>query len=355
MTETEKYEQIEQYLRGDMNQEDKRSFEEKIKADRDLALEVEQHAGIIRGLKSMAKKSVIKNKLDTYHAELELKQLKPVRGIRRYMNVNSPVFAVAASLALLVAVTAFLLTDHVSEKQTAYYRELSIDVNILKKDQNKILNQIKEGQKSTATPEIIDEKYRGTAFAISQDGYLITSYHIIKGAKTIYIENSSGKFKAELVSADKDMAILKIIDTTFTSFTGLPYSIKSKSTELGEDVFTLGYPREDIVYGAGSVSASTGYEGDTVSFQVSVPVNPGNSGGPLFDAQGNLIGLILGKHSESEAAAFALRSAYIIEALKQAGQKKPITVNKKNSIKFLKRSEQLKKIKNYVFVVKAYN
>jgi serine protease Do len=354
MTETEKHEQIEQYLRGAMNPDDKKAFEERLRSEPGFANEVEQHSKIIQGLKSMDKKSRIKNKLDVYHAELELKQLKPAGGIRRFMNVNSPIFAVAASLALLVAVTAFLLTDHVSDKQTAYYKELSLDVNKIKKDQNVILNQIKEGQKSTV-PEIIDEKYRGTAFAISQDGYLITSYHIIKGAKTIYIENSSNKFKAELVSADKDMAILKITDEAFKSFNGLPYSIKFKATELGEEVFTLGYPREDIVYGEGSVSAATGYEGDTVSFQVSVPVNPGNSGGPLFDAQGNLIGLILGKHSESEAAAFALRSTYIIEALKKTGEENAIAVSKKNSIKFLKRSEQLKKIRDYVFVVKAYN
>jgi serine protease Do len=352
MNEIEKYEQIELYLRDGMNSFDKKSFEEQLKTDSALALEVEQHRKIIAGLKNLDKKTRIKNKLDIFHAELKSEQLKP-KGLRRFLNIDNSVLAVAASLALIMALTAIFVTDHVRNKQKAYYTELSIDVDKIKKDQNVILNQIKEDQKTV--PEIIPEKYRGTAFAISRDGYLITSYHIIKGAKTIYIENDSNKFKAELVSSYRDMAVLKINDTTFKSFGTLPYSIKSKTTELGEDVFTLGYPREDIVYGEGSVSAATGYEGDTVSFQVSVPVNPGNSGGPLFDAQGNIIGLILGKHSESEAAAFALRSAYIIEALKKADEEKPIAVNKKNSIKYLKRSDQLKKIRNFVFVVKAYN
>jgi len=354
MTEIEKYEQIELYLRDAMNPEDKEFFEEQIKNDSALALEVEQHRKIIAGLKNLGQKSVIKNKLDAYHVELKSEEAKQVKGLRRYLSVNSPLFSVAASLALLLAITAFLLTDHVSNKQTAYYKELSKEVTGIKKDQNNIKNQIREGQKPS--PETIPEKYRGTAFAISQDGYLITSYHLIKGARLIYIENSNNKkFKADMIYADNDMAILKINDTTFTSLPPLPYMIKSKSTEVGENVFTLGYPREDIVYGEGSVSAATGYEGDTISLQVSVPVNPGNSGGPLFDAQGNVIGLILGKHSESEAAAFALKSSFIIEGLKIAGEEKTIPVNKKNSIKYLKRSEQLKKIRDYVFVVKAYN
>ncbi|MFL5728115.1 MAG: S1C family serine protease [Cytophagaceae bacterium] len=353
MTDTEKYEQIEKYLKGFMDSGEKISFEEKMKADPQFALEVQEHQKITDGLQSMGKRSTLKNKLDSIHAEMELKKLKkPASGIRRFLNVDSPVFAVAASLALLLAITAFLLTDHVSNKQTSNYQELSSKVIDLEQDQKSLKIQLKEKKKS---PEVLPEKFRGTAFAISQDGYLITSYHIIKGARSIYIENGKSRFKADLVYADKDMAVLKINDSTFSSFKGLPYSVKPKSTELGENVFTLGYPREDIVYGEGSVSASTGYEGDTISFQVSVPVNPGNSGGPLFDSEGNVIGLIMAKHSQSDATAFALRSSYIMQALKKATDEKPIAVNKKNSIRYLKRSEQLKKIRDYVFVVKAYN
>ena len=125
---------------------------------------------------------------------------------------------------------------------------------------------------------------------------------------------------------------------------------------LGESVYTLGFPREDIVYGEGSVSSRTGYEGDSASYQVSIPVNPGNSGGPLFDQNGFLIGMISGKQTEMDAAAFAVKSNYIknridsLTSMSGAGN----TI-RPNLLFGFSRPQQIKKLEGFVFNVKVYN
>jgi S1-C subfamily serine protease len=149
--------------------------------------------------------------------------------------------------------------------------------------------------KEKAAPAPIPANYMGTGFLISPNGYLATSHHVIKDADSIYIENKRfGSFKVSVLVSDpaKDVSILKIEIELFKPLTSLPYTILDSESSLGEEVFTLGFPREDIVFGEGSISASTGYKQDSAAYQISVPVNPGNSGGPLFNSKGDVVGII---------------------------------------------------------------
>ncbi|MBK6986428.1 MAG: trypsin-like peptidase domain-containing protein [Bacteroidetes bacterium] len=127
---------------------------------------------------------------------------------------------------------------------------------------------------------------------------------------------------------------------------------------MGDKIFTLGYPRRDAVYGEGALSAMTGFNNDTTMYQISIPVNPGNSGGPLMDEQGNIIGVIRGKQSSAEATGFAIKSNFIkqtIEKLENDSLKKDLSlVTKRSNLKGLKRSEQIKKIQPFVFNVMVY-
>jgi len=124
-------------------------------------------------------------------------------------------------------------------------------------------------------------------------------------------------------------------------------------------VFTLGYPREEMVYGEGSVSSLSGYSNDTSMYQISIPVNPGNSGGPLLDEQGNVIGVIRGKITSAEATGFAVKANQIIQSIENNGAESvkqdllPLA-NKKSGLKGLKRSDQIKRINPYVFNVLVY-
>jgi S1-C subfamily serine protease len=138
----------------------------------------------------------------------------------------------------------------------------------------------------------------------------------------------------------------------------LPYLISDKEAELGEGVYTLGYPRQDVVFGEGSISAQSGYLQNPNAYQISVPVNPGNSGGPLFNAQGNLVGMISGLQTQTYGTAFATKSStlrHLIDEWEAPPHEKKIILPTRNSLKNLSRVEQVKRWKNFVFVVEVYN
>jgi S1-C subfamily serine protease len=169
-----------------------------------------------------------------------------------------------------------------------------------------------------------------------------------------------GRLKAvEIYSNPQaDISILRIADKSFKGFGNIPYSFSGSEKDLGEKVFTLGYPREDVVYGEGAISSNTGFDGDSTAYQISIPVNPGNSGGPLIDDKGSIIGLISGKQTENEGVAFAIKSKNIIECfenLKSDSSMSKITLNKRNNLKTMNRVGQLKKLQEYIFVVKVFD
>ncbi|MGV8112765.1 hypothetical protein SDC9_66292 [bioreactor metagenome] len=162
----------------------------------------------------------------------------------------------------------------------------------------------------------------GTGFAIFSNGIIVTNYHVIEGATAINVKgiNSdfNSKFKAKILVTDKtnDLALIQINDDKFTALGSIPYTIKSNIAGVGENIFVLGYPLratmgDEIKLTNGIISSKTGYQGDITSYQISAPVQPGNSGGPLFDSQGALIGIINAKHTGAENASYAVKVSYL--------------------------------------------
>jgi hypothetical protein len=173
-----------------------------------------------------------------------------------------------------------------------------------------------------------------------------------------YIENKKGEFfKAEALYSDKevDLAILKITDTAFKAVSSLPYSIKKENAELGEQFFTLGFPRNEIVYGEGYLSAESGSDGDSSAYQLNVSANPGNSGGPVINGKGEIIGIITAKDSKADGVVYAAKSRNIITLLdklkKSDNQFQVIKIPNKTELKKLDRVHQVKKMEEYVFMV----
>lgn len=161
----------------------------------------------------------------------------------------------------------------------------------------------------------------GTGFLISNQGYILTNYHVIENAKNGNIkitglnDNYNTKVKATVEVTDKqnDLAILKI--STYPNLS-VPYTFKFNTANVGEDCFVLGYPLissmgKDIKLTNGIISSKTGFDGNIAQYQISAPVQPGNSGGPLFDKDGNVIGIVQAKHKEAENAGYAIKSSYI--------------------------------------------
>lgn len=142
----------------------------------------------------------------------------------------------------------------------------------------------------------------GSGFFISRIGHIATNYHVVDGMTKFQVEYyQNGKkytYPAKVISTDpsNDMAIIRIDHKDFTTIPEIPYKFATRTNEVGTDVFTLGYPLtfimgEEIKYTRGEISAKSGFQGDIRTYQISVPITNGNSGGPLFDYDGNIVGI----------------------------------------------------------------
>jgi len=181
----------------------------------------------------------------------------------------------------------------------------------------------------------------------------------VKNSTNIFVQNNKGEqFRAFVVRLDipRDVAIIKIDDDRFKPFSSLPYGISKTASDIAEPIFTLGFPREEIVYGEGYLSARTGYNGDTLSCQITVDANPGNSGGPVFDHNGQVIGILSSKETETQGAVFAVQAKYIfraVEDVKKNSLYKNVKLSTKSSLDGMSKVQQVKKIRDFVFMVKG--
>ena len=201
-------------------------------------------------------------------------------------------------------------------------------------------------------------KFGGTGFLIDGKGYLVTSAHVVAKSDSVYVLKGENFYKAAIVIADEntDIAILKIIDDRFQP-KALPYAIHKGSSDLGEPIFTLGFPRTDMVYNQGYLSAKTGYNGDSSTYQITISVNPGNSGGPIFNEAGEVIGVLSGKQTTAEGVVFSSKAKNILKVLeeaKKADSTNNIKLNYASSLKNMDRKTQVKKIEDCIFNVLSY-
>jgi S1-C subfamily serine protease len=121
-------------------------------------------------------------------------------------------------------------------------------------------------------------------------------------------------------------------------------------------VFTLGYPKDEIVYGEGYLSSKTGMKGDTLNCQISLAANPGNSGGPVLNKNGEVIGILNARQTTAEGVVFAIKSQNILRALDQLKKDttyQNIKISSNSSLRGLDRVQQVKKIEDCVYMVKV--
>jgi len=136
----------------------------------------------------------------------------------------------------------------------------------------------------------------GTGFFVSHDGYMVTNFHVIEGAKSVTIISPTEKkeISASIVKTDpaNDIAILKVEAQTV----GIPLA-SSFASAKGEDVLTLGFPLialqgQEQKATFGRINALSGIQNDIRFVQIDVPIQPGNSGGPLLNSRGEVIGVV---------------------------------------------------------------
>jgi serine protease Do len=352
------------YIDGRMNAADRSRFESQVAQDEVLAAALDEHLQLLSALGKHSKRTDLKKQLLNIH-EKEFGVNNRVIAMQREENFASrhgKTIAVAASTALIAVLStvAILSTGgYLLKQQSNQITDLNRVVRELKASSDAIVEGITRGNQKKVV--YAPANLEGSAFALNNQGYVLTSFHMVNGADSIFIQNSqTSRALATLFFSDPslDLAVLKIQDDSISKGWDVPFTLKARSADLGDKVFTLGYPRRDVVYGEGALSSLSGYSNDTSMYQISIPVNPGNSGGPLLDEQGNVIGVIRGKISGAEATGFAIKANLITSAIRSSADSSSASIlgqnPKKNSLKLLKRSEQIKRINPYVFNVLVY-
>ncbi|MDV7187962.1 serine protease [Lutibacter sp. TH_r2] len=205
----------------------------------------------------------------------------------------------------------------------------------------------------------------GSGVIISKLGHIITNHHVIKDADDIEVEfilnNEVKKFNAEIVQVDKinDLAILKIIDINFDGVDELPYNFKTRSSDVGTKVYAFGYPMALSIMGKeikvtdGMISSKTGFDGDITTYQITAPIQAGNSGGPLFDEKGNLIGINSSgiRKDIADNVAYSIKTSYLLNLIDILPKSLELPSNKK--LESLELTEQIKEISKYVVLIKV--
>lgn len=402
---------LERYEHGELSGAQRAAFEERLLTDPALGRRLRDYRETIATLQLVRERRALREKLQSFHSKIEIRSdatVEPVAAVpqemptpvaapvmtasvgkttpkaapasepsldrsimraswinpaRTFLRVHRITMGVAASVAILSAFSTLFLTSvwkNYQRQSTNGYALLRREVESIKRTQRAMLRDINA---TTASPEAPLAAFSGTGFALSSNGFLVTSYHVVKDADSLLVEGGPdhARYRANTVYRDElhDLAILRITDHRFKSLGKLPYTFKKSDADLGERVYTLGYPREDVVYGEGALAARTGFEGDSAFYQVSVPVNPGNSGGPLLDDRGNMIGIISGRQLDIQSAAFAVKSSALLKLLENLPADDTATVKpqlpKANQLSGNRRPEQIRRLQDFVFVVKVYN
>ncbi|MGJ8664240.1 MAG: trypsin-like peptidase domain-containing protein [Marinicella sp.] len=156
------------------------------------------------------------------------------------------------------------------------------------------LGQVDKIKQATAT--IRTTSGHGSGFVITNTGYVLTNHHVANQNSQLMVIIQGKEHIASLVKSDpqRDVALLKIENDYY----GRAVKISNKNASLGEKIYVIGTPLDELLdfsISSGIISANRKIDGDHF-YQTDAAVNPGNSGGPVFDNYGNVIGITVAGH-----------------------------------------------------------
>jgi serine protease Do len=357
----------ERYLNGQMNAEEKTMFEQLRQTNPEVDQLVVEHSFFLQELQRYGGVREVKHTLHEVHNQLlqdgaineeELSgTAKVINMWKRYKRTITIAASIAGVTALSISGMSLLFAPKNNSKEVQQLVNTVNDIKKIQKQQDNKINRIVAGVKSS------DKTITGigSAFLIDGKGYLVTNAHVLRKSKGAIVTNHKGEeFRVAIVKVDeaRDIAILKIEDEDFKPVNSIPYGIKKSSTDVAEPIFTLGYPDNKFVYGEGYLSSLTGFNGDTLSCQIAVAANPGNSGGPVFNRNGEVIGILSTREVQAEGVVFAIQSKYIVQMVNDikkndtAFQKLKLPLN--SAVRGMDKTQQVKKFEDYIYMVKVY-
>lgn len=255
------------------------------------------------------------------------------------------------------------MTDF-SDNNSCMFTFDGMKMDIVVDDQKMMFIKMYPTQGSSSSVITNVEKWSGTGWALGS-GCVVTNYHVVDGARKISVKGADGDlntgYSAEVVATDKtnDIAVLKIKDSRFKEFGTIPYAVSSRIADKGEEIFVLGYPMTQVLgnevkYTAGEINSRTGFQGDVATYQISAPVTHGNSGGPMFDSKGNVIGIVNSGITDKEIAenvGYAIKISFLKILIESAGLN--ITLPSNNTISTLSKQEKIKKVEKFVYYIEC--
>jgi serine protease Do len=361
------FDAVERYLNNEMNANEKAYFEQLRNTNPEIDQLVVEHSMFIHQMDSYATTRAFKHQLSDLHNKLVMegdisegevtKGGKVIQIWRKYRRVT----AIAASIACITALfISSLINYYIPTSNKKELRELDRKIAQVAKTVNNQGIQINQIKASKA-PKGETLSLGGTSFMLDGKGYLVTNAHVVRGASTILVQNTKGQdFRAIVVKLDdqKDIAILKIQDEDYKAVGPLPYSIRKSTTNKGAQLYTLGYPKDEIVYNEGYLSSENGFNGDTLSVQINLSANPGNSGGPVLNKYGEIIGILSTSQTQAEGVVFAIKSKNIFQALEELKKSdtsfSKVKLPSASSLKGMDREQQIKQVEDYVYLVKSF-
>jgi S1-C subfamily serine protease len=192
-----------------------------------------------------------------------------------------------------------------------------------------VLNRAPRGSgESTTDPVGMDRPVGfGTGFFITEDGYLLTNHHVVEQAKALGVQMGDQSYEARVVEVDpeSDLALLKVEGR----FRPVAFSSAGQA-RLGQTVFTVGFPIPDLQGSSpkvtkGVISSLRGIQDDLRNYQIDAAVQPGNSGGPLADEAGNVLGVVVARLNDQTVMAttgaipqnvnYAVKASYVMAFL----------------------------------------
>jgi serine protease Do len=360
---------IERYLDGELSGTELSDFEQQLASDDKFVSEVAFHKELREGIAKIGERETLTEQMNAFHSELSVDKMlegndalekeKKVIPIRRR---SFRYVAIAASVSLLL--TVGILSIYHNRFQGRGQNDTAYSPMDRKDDRQSATegSAEKSEESSPAYPDDAESRV-ATAFAVTKDGYLVTSYHVVKDAMKASVDvigDSVTTFDADIIAADPvlDIALLRITDERFDGFSTIPFVFNKTEAPIGQKVYALGYPKNDIVYVDGPVSAVTGFKSDTNAYQVAIPINPGTSGAPLLNERGEVIGIVTAKNTQADGVSYAVKSQRFLEFIDSVQANTdtswvPVKLPRKNLLKRKRVTDQVKVLKQFIFIIRT--
>lgn len=353
---------VERYLDGSMPDTERLHFEQLRRENAGVDQLVVEHIFFLKQMGAYDENRQFRSRLSAVHEQLVQESairetIRPAGRLVTLWSKYKRTAAVAATIAGIISISAAGLMLVYTQKSNNgnEWEKLKGDVARTQQEVREIKDSLKKS-KNTPRP---GANFGGTGFLIDGKGILVTNEHVAGRRKTLYIFNEKyGNLTAEVLRTDplNDIAILKITDTAFHPVKNLPFTFKKNEPELGQNIFTLGFPRPELIYNEGYISSrsANGISGNPANFLLTLRVDAGNSGSPVFNTRGEVVGVINAREKNPNGFAVAIQSKVVAALLDDLKKEKQISLAPgRNALAGLGRDAQVKKLEDFVFMIEV--